>query len=89
MKNLVIAECIGISVRTMEVISKHCNNLRVLEFHGSLPLVRLMNNMLYFTNLVNLQVLKITCNSKISDELLVNMVLHCQQLTCIDITGKN
>ncbi|XP_071554433.1 putative RNA-binding protein EEED8.10 [Temnothorax nylanderi] len=71
---------------TLEVIGQHCKSLRTLELDGDLPFAQTAD-MLYLIHLVNLQVLKITCNPKVSDNFLTDLVQHCQQLTNVDITG--
>lgn len=44
--------------------------------------------MLYIAQLTNLEVLKINTNIVVTDELLSNLAVKCQQLTYVDITGK-
>lgn len=87
LKHLTINECIGIAKHTLEVVGQHCKNLRTLELDGDFPSTRTAD-MLYLIHLVNLQVLKITYNPKVSDDFLTDLVQHCQQLIKIDITGK-
>jgi len=85
--HLVINECVGIAKHTLEIISQHCKNLRILELNGNFPSAQTAD-MLYLVHLVNLHDLKITYNPKVSDDFLTDLVQHCQQLTNIDITGK-
>lgn len=87
MKHLAINECIGVAKRTLEVVGQHCKNLRTLELNGDFPSAQTAD-MSYLIHLVNLQVLKITYNPKVSDDFLTDLVQHCQQLTNVDITGK-
>jgi len=85
--HLAINECIGIAKHTLEVVGQHCKNLRILELNGDFPSAQTAD-MLYLIYLVNLHDLKITYNPKVSDDFLIDLVQHCQQLTNVDITGK-
>ncbi|KAL0100647.1 hypothetical protein PUN28_019201 [Cardiocondyla obscurior] len=86
LRHLTINDCVGIATHTMETIGKHCQNLKTLEFSGDFPSAQTAD-MFHLTHLVNLQVLKLTHNFKVSDEFLAHLVQHCQQLTNVDITG--
>ncbi|XP_012524950.1 F-box protein SKIP2 isoform X1 [Monomorium pharaonis] len=86
LKHLTINECVGIAKHTLEVVGQHCKNLRTLELDGDFPSAQTAD-MSYLIHLVNLQVLKITYNPKVSDDFLTDLVQHCQQLINIDITG--
>lgn len=87
LKHLAINECIGVAKHTLEVVGRHCKNLKTLELSGDFPSAQTAD-MLYLIHLVNLEVLKITYNSKVSNDFLTDLVQHCQQLTTVDITGK-
>lgn len=86
LKHLAINECIGVAKHTLEVVGRHCKNLKTLELSGDFPSAQTAD-MLYLIHLVNLEVLKITYNSKVSNDFLTDLVQHCQQLTTVDITG--
>lgn len=87
LKHLAINECVGVAKHTLEIVGQHCKNLRTLELDGDFPSAQTAD-MLYLIHLVNLQVLKITYNLKVSDDFLTDLVQHCQQLTHVNITGK-
>ncbi|XP_011874815.1 PREDICTED: putative RNA-binding protein EEED8.10 isoform X2 [Vollenhovia emeryi] len=86
LRHLAIKECVGITKNTLEVVGEHCKSLRTLELSGDFPSAQTAD-MSYLIHLVNLQVLKITNNSKVSDGFFIDLVQHCQQLTSVDITG--
>ncbi|XP_077277868.1 putative RNA-binding protein EEED8.10 [Temnothorax americanus] len=86
LNHLAINKCIGIAKHTLEVVGQHCKSLRTLELDGDFPSAQTAD-MLYLIHLVNLKVLRITDNPKVSDDFLTDLVQHCQQLTNVDITG--
>jgi len=77
-----------VAERTLGIIGEHCKDLEVLELGGDFPSAQ-TSDMLYLTRLVDLQILKVTYNPKLSDEFLINLAQRCQQLVCLDITGKS
>ncbi|XP_076670872.1 putative RNA-binding protein EEED8.10 [Andrena cerasifolii] len=85
LKNLVIHKCLGISHNVIQAIGTYCTSLKTLELSDISYLIQ-SNDMLYIAQLTNLEVLKINTNIVVTDELLSNLALKCQQLTYIDIT---
>lgn len=71
----------------MEALATYCTSLKKLELFD-ISLVAESRDMLHITRLTNLEVLKISKNNVVRDELLCNLASKCQQLTYIDISGK-
>ncbi|XP_071653271.1 putative RNA-binding protein EEED8.10 [Temnothorax longispinosus] len=86
LKHLAIVKCPRIAESTFQVVGQYCKTLTTLELNGNFPLAQ-TTDMSYFNQLVDLQVLKITHNPKVSDRFFIGLVQHCQQLTNVDITG--
>ncbi|XP_024891445.1 F-box/LRR-repeat protein 7-like [Temnothorax curvispinosus] len=86
LKHLAISKCARIAEGTFQVVGQHCKTLTTLELNGNFPLAQ-TTDMSHLNHLVDLQVLKITHNPKVSDHFLIGLVQHCQQLTNVDITG--
>ncbi|XP_071634234.1 putative RNA-binding protein EEED8.10 [Temnothorax longispinosus] len=86
LKHLAIRKCHRIAEGTFQVVGQHCKSLTTLELNGDFRFAQ-TTDMSHLNHLVDLQVLKITHNPKVSDHFLVDLVQHCQQLTNVDITG--
>lgn len=75
-----------ISNIVMEALATYCTSLKKLELFD-ISLVAESRDMLHITRLTNLEVLKISKNNVVRDELLCNLASKCQQLTYIDISA--
>ncbi|XP_076242820.1 putative RNA-binding protein EEED8.10 [Calliopsis andreniformis] len=85
LKSLTIHMCFEISHEVIKAISTHCRNLKTLEL-SQISFVIQSSGMLQIAQLSNLETLKINTNTVVTDELLSNLALRCQQLTYIDIS---
>ncbi|XP_032673255.1 F-box/LRR-repeat protein 20-like [Odontomachus brunneus] len=83
---LEICSCSSIGEKTLEVISKRCQNLRELRIHGYFSYLQ-NAKMLQFTNIVNLRMLQVTHFTAFSDEQLISAALSCPQITYVNISG--
>ncbi|XP_076389174.1 putative RNA-binding protein EEED8.10 isoform X2 [Megachile rotundata] len=84
LKSLTIHKCVDISGNVIQAICTHCTNLKTLEL-SSISFLIQSNDMLHITQLCNLEVLKISMNIVVMDELLTNLALKCLRLTYVDI----
>ncbi|XP_024877099.1 F-box/LRR-repeat protein 2-like, partial [Temnothorax curvispinosus] len=86
LKHLAIRKCHRIAEGAFQVVGQHCKSLTTLELNGYFPFAQ-TTDMSHVIHLVDLQVLKITHNPKVSDHFLIDLVQNCQQLTNVDISG--
>ncbi|XP_034187715.1 putative RNA-binding protein EEED8.10 [Osmia lignaria lignaria] len=85
LKSLTISKCVDISGNVIQTIGTHCVNLKTLELSNVSYLIQ-SDDMLHITQLSNLEILKISMNIAVMDELLTNLALKCLRLTYVDIS---
>ncbi|XP_076626182.1 putative RNA-binding protein EEED8.10 [Colletes latitarsis] len=85
LESLTIDSCFDISSNAVQTIGTCCTNLKTLGLSNISCSIE-SSDMLYITELTNLEVLKIYENEGITDEFLCKLIPKCQHLTYIDIT---
>ncbi|XP_076749746.1 putative RNA-binding protein EEED8.10 [Xylocopa sonorina] len=85
LKSLIIHSCIDISGNVILSVGTYCTNLKILEL-SSISFLIQSNDILHIAQLSNLEVLKISTNTVVTDELLSNLASKCLQLKYVDIS---
>ncbi|XP_054004768.1 uncharacterized protein LOC128890360 isoform X1 [Hylaeus anthracinus] len=85
LKSLIIKECFDIWRKTTEAVGKYCINLTTLEITGKSSIFQ-FNGISHITPLINLKNLKASANWFICNSTLHKLSLHCQHLTCLDLS---
>ncbi|KAK9298503.1 hypothetical protein QLX08_008183 [Tetragonisca angustula] len=84
LRALTISKCVYISGNVIRAIGTHCTNLKTLEVSSILFSLQ-SDDMLHIAQLTNLEVLKISMNTVVTDELLSILASKCLCLTYLDI----
>ncbi|XP_043527430.1 F-box protein SKIP2-like isoform X2 [Frieseomelitta varia] len=84
LRALTISKCVYITGNVIQAIGTHCTNLKTLEVSSILFSLQ-SDDMLHIAQLTNLEVLKLSMNTVVTDLLLSTLASKCLCLTYLDI----
>ncbi|XP_076277320.1 putative RNA-binding protein EEED8.10 [Lasioglossum baleicum] len=89
LRSLTIDRCYYPYVSTLQAISTHCKNLKILNLLDAIEvdLLSVNDDIVQSIQLPNLETLTINCSTLVTNEFLSNVVSKCQQLTYVNIAG--
>jgi hypothetical protein len=84
---LALIKCITLNDKIIKAISLYLKNLKVLYLSFYFQMI-IRNGLLCIAELVNLQILNLSQNISVGDDVLIAIGAQCKQLRNVDISRK-